>query len=79
MELLVSIAVRFPTEIGFVENVTMIALAVADVTVPTAPLDKTTVLLPAIVLKPKPLIVTVEASAARLAVVLVTTGATVAT
>ena len=57
----------------------MSEVAVAAVTVPTAPLLKTTVLLPAVVSKPKPSMVSVVALAARLAVLLVTTGVTVAT
>ena len=64
---------------GLVENVTVSEVAVAAVTVPTAPLLKTTVLLAAVVSKPKPLMVSVVALAARLAVLLVTTGVTVAT
>ena len=62
-----------------VENVTVSEVAVAAVTVPTAPSLKTTVLLPAVGSKPKPLMVSVVALAARLAVLLVTTGVTVAT
>ena len=68
-----------PTAVGLVDNVTVSEVAVAEVTVPTAPSLKTTVLLPAVVSKPKPLIVSVVALAARLAVLLVTTGMTVAT
>ena len=65
--------------VGLVENVTVSEVAVAAVTVPTAPLLKTTVLLAAVGSKPKPLMVIVVALAARLAVLLVTTGVTVAT
>ena len=54
-------------------------MAEAEVTVPTAPLLNTTVLLPATVVNPKPLIVTIVALIARLTVLLVTTGVTVAT
>lgn len=54
-------------------------VAVAVVTVPTAPLLKVTVLSPAVVLKPKPLIVIVSAFAAKFDELLVTTGTTVAT
>ena len=75
----VTIAVRLPRATGFVENVTVSAVAEAEVTVPTAPLLNTTVLLPATVANPKPLIVTVVALIARLEVLLVTTGITVAT
>ena len=77
--MLVTTALRLPTDVGLVENVTVSAVAVAVVTVPTPPLVKTTELLLAMVLKPKPLMVTVEASEARLVVAMVTKGATVAT
>jgi hypothetical protein len=77
--LLVTTAVRLPAEVGLVENVTVSAVAVAAVTVPTAPLLKTTVLCEAIRSKPKPLIVTLDAFAARFTTLLVTTGETVAT
>ena len=74
----VTTAVRLPA-VGFVENVTVSEVAVAAVTVPTAPSLKTTVLLPGVVSKPEPLMVIVVALAARLAVLTVTAGATVAT
>lgn len=77
--LVVTTAVKLPTPAGFVEKVTVIAVAVAAVTVPTALLLKTTVLLPAVVSKPTPLITSVLASAAKLIVLVVTTGFTVAT
>ena len=64
---------------GLVENVTVRAVAVAAVTVPTAPLLNTTVLLAAVVSNPKPFIVNVEDPANRSAVLLVTTGITLAT
>ncbi len=57
----------------------MSVVAVAEVTVPTAPLLNVTVLAEAVVLKPKPLMVNVDALAARFAVLLVITGVTVAT
>jgi hypothetical protein len=69
----VTTAVKFPA-MGFVEKVTVSAVAVAAVTVPTAPLLNTTVLLPGVVLKPEPLIVIVLALAAKLVVATVTTG-----
>lgn len=69
-----TVAVRLPTEAGFVEKVTVRTVAVAVVTVPTAPLLSVTVLLAAVVLKPSPLIVMVAAFAARFAVLAVTTG-----
>ncbi len=72
-------AVRLPAAVGLVEKLTFSEVAVADVTVPTAPLLKVTVLPEAVGLKPKPLIVTLEALAARLAELLVITGMTVAT
>ena len=78
MPLVVTIAVRLPAVAGFVENMTVSDVVVAEVTVPTAPLSKTTVLFAAIGLKLLPLIVTVLPVAAMLVVVDVTTGATVA-
>ena len=44
----VTTAVRLPAVVGLVENVTVSEVAVAAVTVPTAPSLKTTVLLPAV-------------------------------
>ena len=79
MTSVVTTAVRLPTAAGFVENVTVSAVGVAAVTVPTAPLLKATVLWAAVGSKPKPSMVTVVALAARLAVLLVTTGVIVAT
>ena len=75
----VTTAVRLPAEAGEVDNVTVSDVAVAAVTVPAAPLLKTTVLLPGVVSKPKPSIVTVVSSAARPPDELVTTGTDVAT
>ncbi len=77
--MVVTIAVNEPADVGLVEKVTVSDVAVAVVTVPTAPLLNCTVLLPAFVLKPVPAIVTVFALAARLAVLLVTVTGTVAT
>ena len=77
--LLVTIAVNPPIVVGFVPNVTVIEVAVAAVTVPTAPLLKTTVLLAAVGSKPKPAITTVAALAAKLATLRVTSGVTEAT
>ena len=76
-ELTVTKAVRFPA-VGLVEKVTVNKVAVAVDTVPTAPLLNVTVLLAAVVLNPKPLMVTVDAVNARLAVLEVTMGLTVA-
>ena len=78
--LVVTTAVRLPAEVGLVEKVTVNAVAVADETVPTAPLLNTTVLLVAVVSKPLPLISIVEALALRATAELaMTTGLTVAT
>ena len=74
----VTTTVRLPAVVGFVENVTVSDVAVAAVTVPTAPLSKVTMLFAATVLKPKPVIVTVDALAANDVVAAVTAGATVA-
>jgi hypothetical protein len=72
-------AVRAPAVAGLVENVTVSDVDVAAVTVPTAPLLKTTVLFPATGLKFVPLMVTVVEFAARLVVVRFTVGSMVAT
>lgn len=72
-------AVRLPAVVGFVENVTVSDVEVAEVTVPMAPLSKTTVLFAAIGSKLVPVMVTVAASAARFVAVEVTVGDTVAT
>lgn len=76
---IVTIAVKLPADVGLVENVTVSDVAVAVVTVPTAPLLNVTALLAAVVLKPVPAIVTVEAFAARLVVAVVTVGVNRAT
>ncbi len=78
-EPVVTTAVKLPTAVGLVPNVTVSEVVEAEVTVPTAPLLKVTVLPEAVGLNPKPLIVMPDAFAARLAVLLVTTGVTVAT
>ncbi len=59
--LVVTDAVRLPATVGLVEKVTVKLVPVAVVTVPTAPLLNVTVLLPAVELKPKPVMVTVLA------------------
>ena len=64
---------------GRVEKVTVKAVDVALVTVPTAPLLNTTRLFRAVVSNPVPAMVTVLESAAKLAVFTVTVGARVAT
>lgn len=76
--LVVTMAVRFPTLDGLVDNVKVNKLAVAAVTVPTTPLLKATVLLAAVVENPNPLIVIVAEFAPRFAVLLVMTGTTLA-
>jgi len=76
--LVVTTAVKGPADVGFVENVTVRDVAVAAVTVPTAPLLNTTVLFPAVVLNPAPLMMTVSAFAASEVVATVTAGLTVA-
>lgn len=75
----VTTAVKLPAVVGFVEKVTVNEVAVAAVTVPTAPLVNVTELLAAVKSKPVPLIVMVLASAASPDVLLVTTGRVVAT
>ena len=75
----VTTAVRLVAVVGVVENVTVNVVAVADVTVPTAPSLNTTVLLAAVESKPNPLIVSVLESAPKSADALVTTGETTAT
>lgn len=75
----VTIAVRLPA-VRVPEKVTVNAVAVAAVTVPTLPLLNSTVLLLGVAASnPKPLMFTVAAVRAKLAVLLVTTGTTFAT
>ncbi len=76
--LVVAMTVRLPAVAGRVENVTVSEVFVAEVTVPTALLFRTTVLREAIGSNPKPLIVSVLEFAARTPVLLVMTGLTVA-
>lgn len=78
--MVVTIAVRLPAVVGLVLKVTVMDVAEALVTVPTAPLLNTTVLLPGVKSKPRPLITTVEALAAMVKPALaLTTGVTRAT
>ncbi len=77
--MVVTTAVRLPADVGRVENVTVRACCVAAVTVPMAPLLKTTTLREATGSNANPLIVTVLLLAARFTVLLVTIGMTVAT
>ena len=74
MVLVVTMTVRLPIVAGDVSNPTVIDVAVAAVTVPAAPLLRTTVLLAGIVSNPTPAITMDDALAAMLAVLLVTTG-----
>lgn len=71
-------AVKLPAD-GLVENVTVRPVAVAEVTVPTAPLLNATELLVAVVSKPTPSMFIVASLAAKLLVLLITKGLTVAT
>jgi hypothetical protein len=77
--LVVTTAVKFPTALGGVVIETVNAVAVAAVTVPAAPLLKTRELLPAVVSKPYPFIVSVLPVISTLVELLVITGFTVAT
>ena len=77
--LVVTVAFNTPAVVGLVVKATVSLVAVAKVTVPTALLLKATELLAAIVSKPKPSMVSVDASAAKLVVATVATGLTVAT
>jgi hypothetical protein len=70
----VTTAVKLPIVSGDVSKPTVIDVAVDEMTVPTAPLLNEMVLFAAVVSKPSPAITTVAALAARLAVLLVTTG-----
>lgn len=78
-EFVVTLAFRVPTAEELVVNVTLKAVAVAEVTVPTALLLNDTVFSEALVLNPKPLIISVVVSAANELVLLVITGMTLAT
>src|SRR5262249_54108801 len=64
---------RLPA-VGAVENETVSEVAVAAVTEPIAPPFRATMLFPAVVSKPNPLMVSVAALAARFALLLVMTG-----
>lgn len=73
----VTTAVKLPV-LGLTRKLIVRAVAVAEPTVPTAPLLKTTVLFAAVVSNPNPLMVIVVADNARLAVLVVMIGRTVA-
>lgn len=77
-EFVVTTAVMLPSDVGFVPNVTVKAVGVAAVIVPTAPLLKTTELLAKVELKPNPFMTMPLAFIAKPLVRLVTTGITVA-
>ena len=79
MPLEVTMAVKLPAARGFLENVTVREVAEADVTVPIAPLLRSTTLFAAVRSKPNPVMVTVLPLEDKLVLVLVTTGVTVAT
>jgi hypothetical protein len=75
----VTVTDRAPAAVGGVVMLTVSCVSVAAVTVPAAPLVKVRILLPAVSSKPSPLIVMVDAFAARFAKLAVTLGTTVAT
>lgn len=76
--MVVTEAVKFP-RLGLVEKVTVSNVAVAVVTVPTAPLLNATVLLAAVVSKPVPAIVIVDKFNVWIAELLVIVGTIKAT
>ena len=61
--MVVTTAVKLPAALGPFDNETDNVVAVAAVTAPIAPLLKATVLLPAVVSNPRPLMVSVVAFA----------------
>jgi len=71
----VTTAVRLPMVVGGVVRFTTNLVAVAEVTLPTAPLLKVTVLFAAVVLNPVPAMLRVVALIARLFVFKITVGA----
>ena len=73
---MVTTAVRLPTAVGLVPNVTVSDVAVAAVTLPVAPSLSVTVLCAATGSKPWPLIVSETPLIAKAEVLLVTTGVT---
>lgn len=75
----VTMAVKLPAVVGFLEKVTVSDVAVAAVTLPIAPLLKTTELFAGVGSKPKPSITMVLALAAIASSLVVTIGVTVAT
>lgn len=75
----VTIAVSVPAVVGLTESVTVNAVDVALVTVPTAPLLNTTVFCDGVESKPTPFITIEPELIARLVELAVTAGLTVAT
>src|SRR5262249_53496486 len=75
---LVTTGVKLPALVGLVVNVTVSEVALAVVTLPTAPPLKTTVLLPGVAEKPTPLMMILLTFAGSTAELMVTTGVTVA-
>lgn len=75
LEFVVTTAVKLPA-IGFVPSVTVSEVAVAEVTVPTAPLLKTTVLFAATGANANPLMTTVVAVVDNVLALIVTAGVT---
>ena len=71
----VTFAVRLPTFVGCAEKVTVNCVALAEVTLPVAPLLKTTVLFAGVAEKLEPSMVTVAEVIGRLVMLAVTTGA----
>ena len=76
--MVVTTAVKLPSAVGLVARLTVIDVAVAAVTDPTAPLLNTTVFREAIGSNPNPLMTMFAALIAKLAVPAVTTGLTFA-
>lgn len=76
IEFVVTDAVKLPTDVGLVVYVTVRRVAVAEVTLPTAPLLNVTTFRDAVVSNPKPLISMVDALKPTPAVLPVTTGIT---
>ena len=77
--MVVTIAVKLPEAVGWLDNRTVNVVAEAAMTVPAAPLESVTALLATVVSKPNPLMVSVIARAEMSVVALVTTGFTLAT
>lgn len=76
MEFVVTTTVKLPVLVGGVVRLTFNWVAVAEATVPIAPLLNATVLLAAVVLNPVPVMTMEAALLARLVVLEITLGAT---